>query len=263
MSGVRVLTSAAELAEATGHHPVAVLDVGSGFVGTGVRRGLARRRCRRLPPPLRPRGAGVGGPRHGIRPGALLDDPAVRAWVTGGGNRHLSVPRGLMPVVARAARPRQPRRRVGLDVDPRRSPGGAPARSASSCSTRPTATRRRRSSTAHSPRTHGQPFARPGQRWVGGARPDAPARSSPSAAASRARPGTPTLAGIAVDRRPARRGLGRRGHRPPDPAGGRRDRRLRPGHVRRQRRRPAALPPAGLHDRDGVDHTLVRRLTCA
>jgi ribosomal protein S18 acetylase RimI-like enzyme len=54
----------------------------------------------------------------------------------------------------------------------------------------------------HSPRTHGQPFARPGQRWVSVRDPDTGALvavggSEPSAA------GTPTLAGIAVatDRR--------------------------------------------------------------
>ncbi len=115
----------------------------------------------------------------------LLDDPAVRAWVTGGGNRHLSVPRGLMPVVAqrldlgsrggewdwmwtRAAPPVVPGEEHVEVLDP-----AAPRR------------RPRRSSTEHSPRTHGQPFARPGQRWVGRAR-RTTGRSSPSAAASRA-----------------------------------------------------------------------------
>ena len=55
----------------------------------------------------------------------------------------------------------------------------------------------------HSPRTHGQPFARPGQRWVRCATAE-PARSSPPAAASRSAAGTPTLAGIAIDDRPSR-----------------------------------------------------------
>ena len=59
--------------------------------------------------------------------------------------------------------------------------------------------------TEHSPRTHGQPFARPGQRWVAVRDPHTGALvavggSEPSAA------GTPTLAGIAVET--GRRGAG-------------------------------------------------------
>ena len=116
--------------------------------------------------------------------------------------------------------------------------------------------------TAHSPRTHGQPFARPGQRWVAVRDPRtgelvAVGGSEPSAA------GTPTLAGIAVatDRRGEGWGAVVTAHLTRLAVA--RDRRLRPGHVRRQRRRPAALPPAGVHDRDGVDQPLVRGLTCA
>ena len=89
---------------------------------------------------------------------------------------------------------------MGLDVDPRSAPG-VPGEEHVECST--SAPRRGRGvPRRHSPRTHGQPFARPGQRWVAVRDPATGALvavggSEPCAA------GTPTLAGIAVaaDRR--------------------------------------------------------------
>ena len=95
MSGdVRLLGSADELAEATGGHPVAVLDVGAGFVAPAYAVGSAadgavvfhRRSDHGVP------GTAALGTASGL--GSLLDDPRVRDWVTGAGNRHLSVPRG-------------------------------------------------------------------------------------------------------------------------------------------------------------------------
>ena len=53
-------------------------------------------------------GSAVLGTASGLA--VLLDDPEVRAWVTGGGNRHLSVPRGTVGVVTRPPGPRSPRR---------------------------------------------------------------------------------------------------------------------------------------------------------
>ena len=260
-TGIRVLTTAAELAAATDEHPVAVLDVGAGFVSPAYAVGsptdgavvFHRRSDHGVP------GSAALGTASGLA--TLLDDPAVRAWVTGGGNRHLSVPRGLVPVVAQR-----------LDLGSR---GGewdwmwtrdAPPVVAGEEHVEVLGPADRDEAeaflTEHSPRTHGQPFARPGQRWVAVRDPHTGALvavggSEPCAA------GTPTLAGIAVETGRRGSGLGRGRHRPPHPAGGRRGRRLRAGDVRRQRRRPPALPPAGVHDRDGVDLTLVRGVTSA
>ena len=196
MGAVRVLTDAAQVAVATGGHPVAVLDVGSGFVAPAFAVGslpegavaLHRRSDHGVP------GSAVLGSRDGLA--ALLDDPTVRAWVTGGANRHLSVPRGCVDVVAarldlgerggewdwlwtRAAPPPVTGEEhvVDLDVGVRAEVEGFLAR--------------------HSPATHGQPFARPSQRWVGVRDPEdggllAVGGCEPSQA------GTPTLAGIAV-----------------------------------------------------------------
>ncbi len=58
---------------------------------------------------------------------------------------------------------------------------------------------------AHSPRTHGQPFARPGQRWVG-VRDPADGSLVAVGGSEPSQGGTPTLAGIAVGT--ARRGQG-------------------------------------------------------
>ena len=65
---MRVLTSAAELADATGGHPVAVLDVGAGFVAPAYAVGsphdgavaFHRRSDHGVP--------GSAAARHGIRP---------------------------------------------------------------------------------------------------------------------------------------------------------------------------------------------------
>ena len=165
---VRVLGSADELAEATGGHPVAVLDVGAGFVAPAYAVGSAadgavvfhRRSDHGVP------GTAALGTASGL--GTLLDDP----------RRARLGDRWRQPAPQRAARadargPRaapagQPRRRVGLDVDPRREPRWPPpSRTASPRSTRPTATRWSSFLEVHSPRTHGQPFARPEQHWVG------------------------------------------------------------------------------------------------
>ncbi|HEX6917997.1 MAG TPA: hypothetical protein VF140_07945, partial [Phycicoccus sp.] len=99
MSPVRRLTTLDELVTVTGRHPVAVLDVGAGFVapayavGTGPAATVAfhRRSDHGVP------GSAAIGTASGLA--ALLDTPEVRAWVTGDGNRHLSVPRGLVGVV--------------------------------------------------------------------------------------------------------------------------------------------------------------------
>jgi ribosomal protein S18 acetylase RimI-like enzyme len=202
-TGIRVLTTAAELADATGRHPVAVLDVGAGFVPPAHAVGspadgavVFRRRSDHGVP-----GSAALGTASGLA--TLLDDPAVRAAVTGGGNRHLSVPRGLMPVVAQR-----------LDLGDR---GGewdwmwtrsAPPEVPHEGAVGPMEPADREEMVdfleVHSPRTHGQPFARPEQHWVGVRDDDgtlvALGCSEPVAS------GLPTLAGIAVDVR--RRGEG-------------------------------------------------------
>jgi ribosomal protein S18 acetylase RimI-like enzyme len=202
-TGIRVLTTAAELAGATGGHPVAVLDVGAGFVPPAHAVGspadgavVFRRRSDHGVP-----GSAALGTASGLA--TLLDDPAVRAAVTGGGNRHLSVPRGLMPVVAQR-----------LDLGDR---GGewdwmwtrsAPPEVPHEGAVGPMEPADREEMVdfleVHSPRTHGQPFARPEQHWVGVRDDDgtlvALGCSEPVAS------GLPTLAGIAVDVR--RRGEG-------------------------------------------------------
>ena len=196
VSTVRRLTTLDELVEVTGGHPVAVLDVGAGFVAPAYAVGMGpaatvafhRRSDHGVP------GSAAIGTASGLA--TLLDDPEVRAWVTGGGNRHLSVPRGLVGVVGerldlgtrggewdwmwtREVPPAVPGEEHVLALDP---------------------TSRDEVEaflTAQSPRTHGQPFARPGQRWVGVRDPGSGALvavggSEPCTA------GTPTLAGIAV-----------------------------------------------------------------
>ena len=202
-TGIRVLTTAAELADATGGHPVAVLDVGAGLVPPAHAVGspadgavVFRRRSDHGVP-----GSAALGTASGLA--TLLDDPAVRAAVTGGGNRHLSVPRVLMPVVAQR-----------LDLGHR---GGewdwmwtrsAPPEVPHEGAVGPMEPADREEMVdfleVHSPRTHGQPFARPEQHWVGVRDDDgtlvALGCSEPVAS------GLPTLAGIAVDVR--RRGEG-------------------------------------------------------
>lgn len=200
---MQVLGSTTELVAATSGHPVAVLDVGAGFIAPAYAVGsptdgavaFSRRSDHGVP------GSAALGTASGLA--TLLDDPSVRAWLTGGGKRHLSVPRGLMPVVAQR-----------LDLGTR---GGewdwlwtraAPAVQPGEEHVAPLHPSARDEAeaflTEHSPRTHGQPFARPGQHWfaVRDSRTGALVAlgsSEPSAA------GTPTLAGIATaaDRRGA------------------------------------------------------------
>lgn len=204
MSAVRPLATRAEFEEATERHPVAVLDVGAGFVApafavvTGGRTSVVfhRRSDHGVP------GSAALATASGLA--VLLDDPDVREFVTGGDNRHLSVPRGLVGVVeerldlgsrggqwdwlwTRAAPPPVPGEEhvVSLDASAKDEAEAFLA--------------------AHSPRTHGQPFARADQHWVGvrdalTGELVATGCSEPCAA------GTPTLAGIAVDA--TRRGRG-------------------------------------------------------
>jgi GNAT superfamily N-acetyltransferase len=204
MSTVRTLTTRAELEEATARHPVSVLDVGDGFaapafaVGSGADTSVVfhRRSDHGVP------GSAAITTAAGLA--ALLDDPGVREFVTGGGNRHLSVPRGLVGIVEER-----------LDLGSR---GGEwdwlwtrtapPVLSGEDhVATLDPSSRQEVEAflVAHSPRTHGQPFARPDQHWVGVRDPRTGALvatgcSEPCAA------GTPTLAGIAVDE--TRRGEG-------------------------------------------------------
>ncbi|HSO63814.1 MAG TPA: GNAT family N-acetyltransferase [Ornithinibacter sp.] len=198
---MRPLTTLQELVEATGGHPVAVLDVGAGFVapayavGTGPDATVAfhRRSDHGVP------GSAAIGTASGLA--ALLDAPEVRSWVTGDGNRHLSVPRGLVGVV-------QERLDLGSRggewdwMWTRHAPPVVPGEEQVAELEASTRDEAEAFLTAHSPRTHGQPFARAAQRWVGVRDPDSGALvalggSEPSAG------GTPTLAGIAVatDRR--------------------------------------------------------------
>jgi ribosomal protein S18 acetylase RimI-like enzyme len=203
VSGVRVLTTGAELAEATGHHPVAVIDVGSGFVAPAYAVGsladgavvFHRRSDHGVP------GSAALGTASSLA--ALLDDPAVRARVTGGGNRHLSVPRGLMPV----ALERLDLGSRGGEWDwmwTRSEPPVVPHEGAVEALDPTDRDEMVDFLDVHNPRTHGQPFARPEQHWVGVRDDDgvlvALGCSEPGQS------GVPSLAGIAVDLR--RRGEG-------------------------------------------------------
>lgn len=206
MSTVRPIATFEELLEASGHHPVVELDVGRGFAPPGWAAALD--------------GAGaVAFPRrsdHGV-PGAsvlgdgpaidvLLADPRVRSWFAEGDFRHLSRPREHHDLVDQHL----PLDGAGGDWDwlwtrdlpPADVPGEdrvvvlEPAEGLEATALLALA----------SPRTHGQPFARPGQLWMGvhdgtGAL-VACGGSEPSGA------GTPTLAGIAVAPTARRQGLG-------------------------------------------------------
>lgn len=201
MSPVRTLSTLEELVEVTAGHPVVVLDVGAGFVGpayaVGAGRDVAvafhRRSDHGVP------GSAALGTASGLA--ALLDDRAVRTWVTGGGNRHLSVPRGLVGVVE----DRLDLGTRGGEWDwmwTREAPSVVPGEEHVVGLDPSTRDEAEAFLTAHSPRTHGQPFAREAQRWVGVRDAGtgglvAVGGSEPSMA------GTPTLAGIAVatDRR--------------------------------------------------------------
>ncbi|HET7823275.1 MAG TPA: GNAT family N-acetyltransferase [Ornithinibacter sp.] len=200
---MRVLTTRAELADATGHHPVAVIDVGGGFVAPAYAVGsladgavvFHRRSDHGVP------GSAALGTASGLA--TLLDDPAVRAAVTGGGNRHVSVPRGLMPV----ALERLDLGSRGGEWDwmwTRSEPPVVPHEGAVEVLDPADRAEMVDFLDVHNPRTHGQPFARPEQHWVGVRDDDgvlvALGCSEPGQS------GVPSLAGIAVDVR--RRGEG-------------------------------------------------------
>ena len=196
MSGARALGTLAELVEATGGHPVAVLDVGTGFVGPAYAAGtggdtsvvFTRRSDHGVP------GSAAIGTASGLA--TLLGDAEVRRWVTADGKRHLSVPRGLVGVVEE----RLDLGTRGGEWDwmwTRDAPPAVPGEE-HVAALDPSAREEAESFLAeHSPRTHGQPFARRTQRWVAVRDPGsgglvALGGSEPCAA------GTPTLAGIAV-----------------------------------------------------------------
>ncbi|MBM6403720.1 GNAT family N-acetyltransferase [Phycicoccus sp. CSK15P-2] len=202
---VRRVRTLEDLSGLTDRHPVVELDIGRGFTGDGWAAESAA-------------GRAVVVPRrsdHGIRGAATLGDaahldalwssPEVRSWFLDGPFQHLSAPREHQPVVARyldlgerggdwdwmwtrTAPPHVPgeERVVVLEPSDREELTAFLAE--------------------HSPRTHGQPFARPGQLWAGVRDDDggllACGASEPSEA------GTPTLAGIAVDTGRRRTGLG-------------------------------------------------------
>ena len=205
VSPVREVHDLDDLLDLTGHHPVVVWDVGAGFTapawaldgGPGWAVAFPRRSDHGVP------GAAALGDAAGLD--ALFASPRVREWFRTCGARHLSAPREHQPLVARH-----------LDLGERGGdwdwmwttapPPAVPGEDRvepldEGCLDELTAFL-----AEHSPRTHGQPFARPGQRWVGvrdeGGRLLACGASEPSEA------GTPTLAGIATDSRRRRCGLG-------------------------------------------------------
>ncbi len=205
MSPVRPVESLELLLRLTDGHPVVRLDVGRGFrapgwgVDTGRARAVAfpRRSDHGVP------GAATLGDATGLD--MLWSDARVRAWFRAGGFRHLSAPREHQPVVARHLELGD----RGGDWDwmwttwqPPTVPGEGLVAALDE--------RQREELTdflaRHSPRTHGQPFARPGQLWVG-----VRDRSGALLACGASEPseaGTPTLAGIAVHAEHRRLGLG-------------------------------------------------------
>jgi GNAT superfamily N-acetyltransferase len=205
VSTVRPVEDLEDLLDLTGHHPVVVLDVGTGFSppgwaaagGSGHAVVFPRRSDHGVP------GAATLGDPAGLD--ELFADPRVRDWFSGGGFRHLSAPRAHQHVVARH-----------LDLGER---GGdwdwmwtrtAPPLQAGEDEVRELGPECRDELVAflaeHSPRTHGQPFARPGQRWVGVR--DGSGVLLACGAAEPSEAGTPTLAGIAARTDLRGRGLG-------------------------------------------------------
>lgn len=205
MSPLHTVGSLAELLDLTDHHPVVVHDVGSGFVAPALAVGgpgghavvFPRRSDNAVP------GAAVLGDAAGID--ALFAHVTVRDWFHDNGFQHLSAPREHQHVIARhldlgsrggdwdwmwtdAAPPSVAGEERVVALDP--------------------ADRDEVTAflTAESPRTHGQPFARDEQVWVGVRGTDdellACGGMEPSTA------GTPTLAGIAVAAAARRSGLG-------------------------------------------------------
>ena len=204
MSVVR-LGTIEELLAASHEHPVVRYDVGSGFVppawaattASGWAVAFPRRSDHGVP------GASVLGHADALE--VLLRDDRVRRWFAAGGFRHLGRPREhhdlverLLPVGSRGGdwdwmwTTSAPPRTVGedrvLDVGPDARDELAALLA------------------AESPRTHGQPFARPGQRWV--AVHDADGRLLACGGAEPSAAGIPVLSGIAVVGTHRGRGLG-------------------------------------------------------
>ncbi len=205
MSRVHRVDSLTALLEISGDHVVAGLDVGSGFAppawgveGPAGRAVVFARRSDHGVP-----GAAVLGDGPGID--GLFADPRVREWFRASGAQHLSAPREHQHLVqrhldlgerggdwdwmwTRTAPPHVPGEERVLPLSPADREEAAAFLA------------------AESPRTHGQPFARSGQVWVGVRDGDgalvACGGSEPSSA------GTPTLAGIAVAGHLRRGGLG-------------------------------------------------------
>ncbi|MBR7742106.1 GNAT family N-acetyltransferase [Phycicoccus sp. BSK3Z-2] len=207
MSGVSVrrLDTYEELLEASGRHPVVELDVGRGFRGpawaattpTGSAVAFPRRSDHGVP------GASVLGDADALE--VLLGDRAVLDWFATGDFHHLGRPRALHDLVERLV----PLGDRGGDWDwmwtttpPPHVDGeervlpcdASDAEELTALLTRA------------SPRTHGQPFVRDAQRWVGVRTQDrivACGCAEPSAA------GVPVLSGIAVESEHRGEGLGR------------------------------------------------------
>jgi GNAT superfamily N-acetyltransferase len=204
VSTLRRVATPDELVRLTDRHPVAVLDIGRGLSAPGWavedsgRAVLVPRRSDHGVP-----GAAVLGDADGID--ALFAESRVREWFLDSGSHHLSAPREHHHVVARhldlGSR--------GGDWDwmwTRTAPPAVPGEER----VVPLRPADRDEVTAflaaHSPSTHGQPFARPGQEWVGVRGADGTLLACGGSEPSEA--GTPTLAGIAVATDHRRSGLG-------------------------------------------------------
>ncbi len=205
MSRVREVHDLDDLLDLTGHHPVVVWDVGAGFTapawaledGPGQAVVFRRRSDHGVP------GAATLGDAAGLD--ALFAARRVQEWFRDSGAQHLSAPREHQPVVARH-----------LDLGDRggdwdwmwttTAPPVVPGEDAVVTLGRDRAGELTAFLAEHSPRTHGQPFARPGQWWVGVR--DAGGRLLACGASEPSEAGTPTLAGIATDSRLRRGGLG-------------------------------------------------------
>lgn len=205
MSSVREVVDLRDLLTLTGNHPVVVWDVGSGFTAPGwtVEGGpgwavVFRRRSDHGVP-----GAAALGDAAGLD--RLFADITVRRWFHESGSRHLSTPRAHQHVVARRLRLGE----RGGDWDwmwTTATPPTVPGEDRLTVLGETSRDELTAFLAEHSPRTHGQPFARPGQRWVG-LRDEAGGllacgASEPSEA------GTPTLTGIATHTAHRGRGTG-------------------------------------------------------